>query len=195
MKKVITFLMFMVGLAAMAGNKKDSLQPLNENGAYEKKVVVEVPGVSATDLYTRALEMLIDWKGSNGKSSSVLEKQDKEDYLVVYKGRNWEGFEYYEKLFKIGWDCWSDFTLRIKCKDEKAQLTITVPSMTFKYNANKNGDEHTILLPELIPKYKRPLTIWRNVKKYTPLLPQSIDAMLNLFAEKIKKAPDSEDDF
>lgn len=193
MKKVITFLMFMVVLTAMAGNKKNSFQPLNENGAYEKKVVVEVPGVSASDLYKRASEMLSNWKGSNGKSSSQIEGQDKETFTVEYKGRNWEGYEKY--VLKFGWDCWSDFTLRIKCKDEKVQLIMTVASMTFKYNASNNNEEYTIPLPELIPKYKGPLTIWRNVKKYPPQLPQSMDAMLRVFADKIGKTPDNDEDF
>ena len=110
---------------------------------------MEVPDVSAQDLYVRALEVLSDIKGSNGKSSSQIDVQDKDAALVVYKGKIYEGFEYSSKFAGVVWDAYADFTLRIKCKDGKAQVTLTVPTMTFSFSGNPSIQ--TISLKELVP--------------------------------------------
>ncbi len=192
---ILTFTFLLVSLTAAAdilGNKNEvAAEPLNENGEYERKVVVEVPGTTAQDLYLRALEILSDWKGSNGKSSSQIDVKDKETALVIYKGKCWIGFR---KVAMIaGWDAFADFTLRIKCKDEKAQLTMSTSSMTFLYTMD-NVIKH-VPLNEIIPKYTH--KTMGNYKKtaieFAPQIPKNIEALIAAFAERMKQPTD--DDF
>lgn len=184
-----------VVISADAQKKKDAevpAEPLNELGAYERKIVVQVPGVSAADLYVRALEVLSDIKGSNAKSSAQIDVQDKDAGLVIYKGKVYEGFECYSKLLGYGWDAYADYTLRIKCKDEKAQLTMNVETMTFDYNASPST--HTVLLQDLVPyNYKGRYNIKKVAKKYAPAVAPSMDNLLKIISSKIKQGTD--DDF
>ena len=196
MKKVLSIVvMLMVAMAISGGKKKDSVvqaEPLNANGEYERKTVVEVPGTSAKDLYIRALEVLSDMKGSNSKSNSQIDVQDKDAALVIYKGKIYEGFEYFSKFVGTGWDAYADFTLRIKCKDEKAQITMTVSTMTFDFN--NSPSTQTIPLTELIPyKYKGDYTFKKSAIKYAPAVAPSMDNLMTVICTKMKQGTD--DDF
>lgn len=122
------------------------------NGFYEKKVVVSVDSVKASTLYVRALEALSDWAGSNAKSKMGIDVQDKDEALVVYKGNVHLGFEYYSKFAGGGFDMYIDMTIKVKCKDGKAQVTATVPSLTFISNL-----QHSVVvvpLEEIVPDFK-----------------------------------------
>ena len=155
MRKVLSIaIMLLMVITVSAGKKKEPVvqaEPLNANGEYERKTIVEVPGATAQDLYVRALEALSDMKGSNGKSSSQIDVQDKDAALVIYKGKIYEGFEYYSKFAGVGWDAYADFTIRIKCKDDKAQITMTVSTMTFDWSAKQYPSIQTVPIRELIP--------------------------------------------
>ena len=196
MKKVLSItIMLLMVLTASAAKKKENIaqaEPLNANGEYERKMVVEVPGTSAQDLYVKALEALSDIKGSNGKSSSQIDVQDKDAALVIFKGKLYEGFEYYAKIFGQGWDVYADFTLRIKCKDDKAQITMNVASMTFIFNVNSNAP--TVPIRELIPySYKGIYAIKKAAATYTPTVAPSMEALITSIANKLKQGTD--DDF
>lgn len=185
----------MMVLTVSADDKKENMtqaEPLNANGEYERKIVVEIPGSTAHELYVRALEALSDIKGSNGKSKSQIDVQDKEAALVIYKGKIYEGFEYSAKFFGAGWDAYADFTLRIKCKDEKAQLTLIVSTMTFDFN--NNPLTQTIPLAELVPyTYKGKYLIKKPALKFAPAVAPSMDALIAHISEKMKRGTD--DDF
>ena len=180
--------MLLVAMTISAGKKKEPVvqaEPLNANGEYERKTVVEVPGTSAQDLYVRALEVLSDIKGSNGKSSSQIDVQDKDAALVVYKGKIYEGFEYYSKFAGVGWDAYADFTLRIKCKDEKAQITLTVSTMTFDFNGTPSTQ--TIPLTVLVPyTYKGNYSFKKSAIKYAPTVAPSMDKLMAVICAKMK---------
>lgn len=196
MKKVLSIaIMLLMVMTVSAGKKKEVVleaEPLNANGEYERKTVVEVPGTTAQDLYVRALEVLSDIKGSNAKSSSQIDVQDKDAALVLYKGKIYEGFEYYSKFAGAGWDAYADFTLRIKCKDEKAQITMTVSTMTFDFNAKPSTQ--TIPLSELVPyTYKGNYTFKKSAIKYAPTVAPSMDALMAVICAKMKQGTD--DDF
>jgi len=107
---------------------------VNESGAYEKKEVVFVDSVSSGVLFGRAMEALSDWTGPDGKAKAGIDYQDKETGTVIYKGRYSLGFK--NVFLGDGWRRYSDFTLKVKCKDGKAQVTVTVPTMTGVYNRN-----------------------------------------------------------
>ena len=196
MRRLLSFtIMLLMVLTVSAGKKKDTVvqaEPLNTNGEYERKMVVEVPGATAQDLYVRALEVLSDMKGSNGKSSSQIDVQDKDAALVIYKGKIYEGFEYYSKFAGAGWDAYADFTLRIKCKDQKAQVTMTVSTMTFDFNVKPSTQ--TIPLTELVPyTYKGNYTFKKSAIKYAPAVAPSMDNLMIVICAKMKQGTD--DDF
>ena len=196
MKKFLSItIMVLMVITVSAGKKKEPVvqaEPLNTNGEYERKTVLEVPGTTAQDLYVRALEVLSDIKGSNGKSSSQIDVQDKDAALVIYKGKIYEGFEYYSKFAGSGWDAYADFTLRIKCKDEKAQVTMTVSTMTFDFNLKSSTQ--TIPLSVLVPyAYKGDYTFKKSAIKYAPTVAPSMDALMTVICAKLKQGTD--DDF
>ena len=127
MKKMMLWAVaMMMQLSAMA--QEAPAIEVNENGAYELKEVVEVAGASAADLYVRAMEALSDWRGPDGKAEAGLDFHDKDAGVVNYKGKFSLG---YKKGF-VGNDvkrC-ANFILKVRCKDGKAQVTVTVPTVT-----------------------------------------------------------------
>ena len=198
MKKLFSIaIMLLMAITVSAGKKNEPVvqaEPLNSNGEYERKTVVEVPGANAQDLYVRALEALSDMKGSNGKSSSQIDVQDKGSALVIYKGKIWEGFEYYSKFAGVGWDAYADFTLRIKCKDEKVQVTLTVSTMTFDWSAKQYPSTQTVPIREIIPyTYNGKYTFKKTALKYAPVVAPSMDALMTVICAKLKQGTD--DDF
>ena len=121
MKKVL------FALLMMTCNSLSAQTTLNESGVYEMKEVVQVDGVNAQTLYLRALEALSDWTGTEGRSKFGIDHQDKESATIIYKGKDYLGFRRY---MMYGWYIFADFTLKVRCKDGRAQVTVTVPSMT-----------------------------------------------------------------
>lgn len=129
MKKV---LLFFALLAAMTASAQDIA--LNESGEYELKKVVMVDSVSAAVLYDRAMIALTDWTGSDGKAKAGIDYQNQETHTVVYKGTFYLGFK--ATLLGAGWNRYGNFTLKVRCKDGRAQVTITVGEITAIYNKN-----------------------------------------------------------
>ena len=75
---------------------------------------------------------------------------------------------------------------------EKAQITMTVSTMTFDFNAKPSTQ--TIPLSELVPyTYKGNYTIKKSAIKYAPTVAPSMDALMAVICAKMKQAPD--DDF
>lgn len=188
MKKVLlSLVMLMVGMVI---NAQDN--PLT-NGIYEKKVVLTADSVKASTLYVRALEALSDWAGSNAKSKMGIDVQDKDEALVVYKGNVHLGFEYYSKFAGGGFDMYIDMTIKVKCKDGKAQVTATVPSLTFISNL-----QHSVVvvpLKEIVPnfEYKGDYKIKKTAVKFGPQVIPSTDLIVEMLCAKIAKT--SDDDF
>lgn len=188
MKKFfLSLVMFMVGMAIYAQGS-----PLT-NGIYEKKVVVTVDSVKASTLYVRALEALSDWAGSNAKSEMGIDVQDKDEALVVYKGNVYLGFEYYSKFAGGGFDMYIDMTIKVKCKDGKAQVTASVPSLTFISNLQQSVV--VVPLEEIVPnfKYKGDYKIKKTAVKFGPQVIPSTDLIVEMLCAKIAKT--SDDDF
>jgi hypothetical protein len=188
MKKILlSLVMLMVGMVI---NAQDN--PLT-NGIYEKKVVLTADSVKASTLYVRALEALSDWAGSNAKSKMGIDVQDKDEALVVYKGNVHLGFEYYSKFAGGGFDMYIDMTIKVKCKDGKAQVTATVPSLTFISNL-----QHSVVvvpLKEIVPnfEYKGDYKIKKAAVKFGPQVIPSTDLIVEMLCAKIAKT--SDDDF
>jgi hypothetical protein len=159
------------------------------NGIYEKKVVVNADSVKAGTLYVRALEALSDLAGSQGKSKIGIDVQDKDEGLVVYKGSYFLGYGKANMLY--GWDTYADFTLKVRCKDGKAQLSLTVPSMTFQWDGDGHGI-HTFEIAEFLPvyNYKGDYKIKKAAQQYAPTIPSSFDAIINTISQRMLQEPD-----
>ena len=99
---------------------------VKEKGVLEQKSVVIVDGVSKNTLYRRAMEALSEWTGPEGRSKAGIDYSDKEEGVVTYKGVYYNG---YRKLMLSSLPFYTDFTLKVRCKDGKAQIAVTVPSM------------------------------------------------------------------
>lgn len=164
------------------------------NGAYENKVVEQYEGVEAGTLYVRALEALSDWAGSQSKSKVNIDVQDKEEGLVVYKGSLYIG--YHKVNFMAGWHVYADFTLKIKCKDGRAQISCHVPTATFDWSAKQYPANTTVELGEIYPKYnyKSQFRIKKAAIEWAPQIPPTFDKIIASMAEKLK-SQNQDDDF
>ena len=187
MKKVLSIAIML--LAVMTASAQEQLI----NGVIEKKQVVMVEGVPADKLYVRALEALSDWAGSQGKSKIGIDVQDKDEGLVVYKGRLNMGF--HKVNFMAGWEVFADFTIKIKCKDGRAQVSASVPSLTFDWSAKQYPATETVPISAIYPEYiyKSSLKIKKAAIEFAPLTPSMFDKIITLLADKLKQQPD--DDF
>lgn len=128
MKKA--FLFFALLLSGMTAGAQDI--QLTPEGAYERKEVVTVDSASAAVLYDRAMIVLTDWTGPDGKAKAGIDYQNQETHTVVYKGTFSLGFK--NTFLGDGWHRYANFTLKVRCKDGRAQVTVTVGTMTGIYN-------------------------------------------------------------
>ena len=141
-KVMITFALLSAGLMAYAqddiyfNDRKatgETFIPLNDKGAYERQEVVTVEGASASSLYDLAMMALSEWTGPDGKAKVGIDYQNQETHTVVYKGSYSLGFK--EVFLGDGWERQADFILKVRCKDGKAQVTLTVPTYTARFKS------------------------------------------------------------
>lgn len=130
-KFLFVTILFLFNLSVNA--QTDSI-PLNENGAYERKEVIQVDGATASTLFDRAMIALTEWTGADGKSKVGIDYQNQESHIVVYKGTYYLGFK--KTMLRAGWDRYANFSLKVRCKDGKAQIIVTVDGITGIYNTN-----------------------------------------------------------
>ena len=123
MRKVL-FIWAMLAMAVSAGAQGIELTP---DGTYEVKKVTDINGVSAQTLYDRAVVALSDWTGASGKASAGLDIHDRDAGIIVYKGHE---YMWTKKQRRQKYDVFADFSLKVRCKDGKAQITSTIHSMT-----------------------------------------------------------------
>ena len=123
MRKVL-FIWAMLAMAVSAGAQGIELTP---DGTYEVKNVTDINGVSAQTLYDRAVVALSDWTGASGKASAGLDIHDRDAGIIVYKGHE---YMWTKKQRRQEYDVFADFSLKVRCKDGKAQITSTIHSMT-----------------------------------------------------------------
>jgi hypothetical protein len=185
MRKLLLILAFMLaGLTASAQGEV-------KNGAWEDKRVVEVPETSTSTLYLRALEALSDWAGSQEKSKMGIDVQDKEQGLVVYKGEYYLG--YGKTNFMAGWDTWANFTLKIRCKDGRAQVSVTVPSLTFRFTGQPA--ETTAPIDQFLPeyRYRTKYTNKRAARELSPKVPTEFESIIAAMCERLSKGSEDDD--
>ena len=137
MKKALSII-FTAMLSMSASAQYDGLdtlyQMIKEKGEYEQRRVVTVEGASASTLYVRAMNALSDWKGPEGRSESSLDFHDKDAGIVTIKGGFYNGEM---KIFAGSTSIYTAFILKVQCKDNRAQLTVTVPYMYYYIQGEK----------------------------------------------------------
>lgn len=118
----ILCLLFPLAVGAQTLTKEEAEAIIEEKGVLELKRVVLVEGASKNTLYRRAMEALSDWTGSEGRSKAGIDYNDKEEGIVNYKGEFYQGT--YRKIKYT-----TDFTLKLRCKDGRAQVTVIASSI------------------------------------------------------------------
>lgn len=124
MKKLLFILFFLIPIVSSAQTltKEEAEAIVEEKGVLELKRVVQVEGATKNTLYRRAIEALSDWTGSEGRSKAGIDYNDKEEGIVNYKGEFYQGT--YRKIKYT-----TDFTLKVRCKDGRAQVTVIASSI------------------------------------------------------------------
>ncbi|GEM_PF-3887363 len=180
MKRILACLFSLMSLCASAQIT------LNESGVYEKTVVEQFGETTAATLYSRALEGLSDFAGE-GKSSIGVDYKDKETATIIFKGRSYLGFK--KVMGGAGWNVWSELTLKIRCKDGRAQITVIVPSMYFEYNAS--AARASVPLAQIVPEvtYKG-LYLKKAAQQYVVEIPADVDKLISAVKEKMNKEVD-----
>ena len=185
MKKVFLLLVL---LACINANAQDI--ELTENGAYEKKEVVVVDSTKAIILFERAMIALSDWTGPDGKSKAGIDYQEKETGTVIYKGVFSLGFK--NVFLGEGWQRYADFVLKVRCKDGKAQVTVTVPQIKAIYSTD--GRKWSASTAEWVQDVKeaKGKRHERGVALLNDLT-STVDGLASAMAERLKKGNDDDD--
>ena len=173
MKKLMTIALMMVAMTVSAQEME-----LNENGAYERKEVVMIDGTSAATLYDRAMIALSDWTGSDGHSKAGIDYSERDAGVVIYKGNY-----FIEK--KSGVSVTADFTMKVRCKDGKAQITVTISSLTADAPSIHRTKTRTIA--QVVEGKKK------NGQRYVSMIPDIVNTLRQAMSDKLKNS--SDDDF
>ena len=142
------FFIFALVLAGLTAGAQDI--ELTADGSYERKEVVEVDSVSAAVLYDRAMMALSDWTGPDGKAKAGIDYQNPDTHTLIYKGSFYAG---YRKILMNVIDRYANFTVKVRCKDGRAQVTVNVGTLTAVMASN--GRSRTITLGEAIAELKK----------------------------------------
>ena len=185
MKKVLLFTALLATLTATAQEIE-----LNDQGAYERKEVVQVDSVTAATLYDRAMVALSEWTGTDGKAKAGLDYQNQETHTIIYKGTYYLGFK---RIMLSGWDRYANFSLKVRCKDGRAQITVNVPTVTAIYQ--HNGAIKTYNLSEVLDiKSKSGKKRTERMEVLISNLKNNADALIEAMSAKLKGETTTDDD-
>ena len=185
-KSLLTFALL---LATMTAGAQDI--GLTPDGAYERKEVVTVDSVSAAVLYDRAMMALSDWTGPDGKAKVGIDYQNQDTHTLVYKGTFSLGFK--NVFLGDGWHRYANFTLKVRCKDGRAQVTVTVGTMTGIYN--RGNIERSCTIAEI----KEAVTNSKGARrergeKLLADIVEMADGIMAAMSAKLKAADGGDDD-
>ena len=182
--------LFIFAMLAVAMNAAAQDIELNEQGAYERKEVVQVDSVTAAVLYDRAMVALSEWTGPDGKAKAGLDYQNQETHTIIYKGTYYLGFK---KFLMSGWERYANFTLKVRCKDGRAQVTVNVPTITGIYL--QNGTQKTYNLNEVLDiKNKSGKKRTDRIETLIEDLRTNADALIEAMTAKLKGGGNTTDD-
>ena len=194
MKNILFLLMFLIPAISISGQVPDidsATIIIKEKGVYEQKRVVTVDGVKASKLYSRAMEALSDWTGTEGRSKAGLDYCDKEEGVVTYKGEFYNGYR--QIAFGRQVPFYTDFTMKIRCKDGRAQVTVTVSTM---HATLPNGQTKTWTMREVIEQNEKASARKKEKaqkKMHGMTTREIVELLLTEMETSLRK--DSDDDF
>lgn len=157
--------------------------------AYERKEVVEVEGVSASVLYDRAMIALSEWTGSDGKSKMGIDYQNLETHTLIYKGTCYLSFK---KVLLGGWNRYLNFTLKVRCKDGKAQQTLSLGSVRAVYTNDEAEKEMS--MKEIVDIMAK-TTNKKRLEFFADIMENANDIMKNLAGRLKGDGISGDDDF
>ena len=180
MKKIVTISIMLLAAIAVSAQI-----PLTDGGVYEQKEVIAVENATAQTLYLRALEALSDWTGTEGRSQFGIDHQDKESATVIFKGKDYLGARKFGGLYY--WYIYTDFTLKVRCKDGRAQVSVTVPSMYAEFQASPA--KGSIPLRDIVPeyKYKGNLNCKKAMLQYVVDVPASVSRIIAIMKNRLNQ--------
>ena len=129
--------------------------------------------------------------GREQKSKAGLDYCDKEEGIVTYKGEFYNGYR--EHSFGRQVPFYTDFTMKIRCKDGKAQITVTVPTI---HAALPNGQTKTWTMREVVEQKEKasPRKVEKAKKKTHGInIREIVELLLTEMETALKN--DSDDDF
>lgn len=185
MKKLLTTIaLVLIACVVMAQNPTSKYV----DSILECRQIVNVDSMSASKLYVRTLEVLSDWAGAQARSRINVDVQDKDEGLIVYKGSQYIGYRKANLLY--GWNTFADFTLKVRCKDNRVQIIMTVPTMTFDWDGSQVT--YTLPLSEFLPEYRYEgkLIIKKAARELSPSIPSTIEAIVSMISTKISHKDD-----
>lgn len=186
-KQLLISLLIMIGVVSKAQTI------LNENGDYELKVVEQYGSIKSSTLYEHSLVALSDVVGSLEKSKTNIDVADKDAGLIVFKGEMFLGCR--KVNTSCGYEVYANLTLKVRCKDERVQYTLTVPSLTMYWTCDMTKYE-TIPLNEIIPEYihkGRLHYLKKGAVEYSGVLDDEMKELQKEIAEKTKVAANDDD--
>lgn len=185
MKKV----MMIVMMAAVVMMATAQGLPVKDDGSYEVKEVVLTDSVTAQELYERAMTALSEM--ANGNAERNMDYHDRDAATLVFKGVQALGFK--NVFLGEGWQRYMNYQLKVRCKDGKAQVTVTVPKLTFIYTKNGNTREFTVaqmnaaVVASKGKKRERGEVILEAIKAYS-------DALMKAMRNALTKSGGAADD-
>jgi hypothetical protein len=92
-----------------------------------------------------------------------------------------------------GWDTWANFTLKIRCKDGRAQVSVTVPSLTFRFTGQPA--ETTAPIDQFLPeyRYKTKYTNKRAARELSQKVPTEFESIIAAMCERLSKGSEDDD--
>lgn len=92
-----------------------------------------------------------------------------------------------------GWDRYANFTLKVRCKDGRAQVTVNVPTITGIYL--QNGTKRSYNLKEVLDiKESSSKKRADRIDTLVDNLKSNADALIAAMSEKLKSGSSTDDD-
>ena len=110
---------------------------ITASGTYEK-----TDTIPDCLLFKRVFDASCEWAKTDSRVNAEIDYYDKENGVIIYKGRISTGFK--NVLLGDGWDCFSDFSLKIQCKDKYTQIVFSTPAIIEVYNRSGLTIKRTI---------------------------------------------------
>lgn len=186
MKKLLSLIM----LLAATVNASAQIIAMNERGEYERKEVIEVQATTAATLYDRAMIALSEWTGPDGKAKAGVDYQNQETHTVIYKGTYYLGMR---RFMLTGTERYANFTLKVRCKDGKAQIIINVPTIKAVF---EKGMTRTYSINEVFEEQDKAGRKKNDrIDQLIDRLRTTADSIVEEMTERLKGASATDDDF